>query len=69
MGRPRDQRTPGGGVLLKKGLIFDPRFQSGIVLIPFQFLLALDIKPAGFFMPRLIVKRGKQLRLHACKSD
>ena len=49
MGRPRDQRTPGGGVLLQKGLIFDPGFQSGTVLIPFQFLLALDIKPAGIF--------------------
>ena len=55
MGRPRDQRTPGGGVLLQKGLIFDPGFQSGTVLIPFQILLALDIKPAGFFMPRLNV--------------
>jgi hypothetical protein len=49
MGRPRDQRTLGGGVLLQKGLIFDPGFQSGTVLIPFQILLALDIKPAGFF--------------------
>ena len=49
MGRPRDQRTPGGGVLLKKSLIFNPGFQSGIVLIPFPFLLALDFKPAGFF--------------------
>ncbi len=36
--------------------MFNPGFRSGTVLIPFQFLLALDTKPAGFFVPTIAVK-------------
>ena len=32
--------------------MFNPGFRSGTILNPFQFLLALEIKPAGFFLPR-----------------
>ncbi|QNI87516.1 hypothetical protein SynROS8604_00869 [Synechococcus sp. ROS8604] len=31
--------------------MFKPRFRSGTVLNPCLFLLALEIKPAGFFVP------------------
>ena len=41
--------------------MLNPGFRSGTALNPFQILLALTIKTAGFFIPRLSNKKSAQL--------